>query len=95
MIHRIFALGWTGFLQLLRSRIYINLLAVNFLMVVAALVLDRLSAGEGARMLIDLGTTFGALVTVVMAGTVAIVTMTAEIENKQIHILLSRPIARF
>ena len=30
-----------------------------------------------------------------MAGTVAIVTMTAEIENKQIHILLSRPIARF
>ena len=29
MIQRIIALGWTGFLQLLRSRIYINLLAVN------------------------------------------------------------------
>ena len=95
MIQRIIALGWTGFLQLLRSRIYINLLAVNVLMIIAALVLDRLSAGEGARMLIDLGMTFGALVTVVMAATVTIVTLTTEIENKQIHLLLTRPIGRF
>ena len=95
MIRRISMLSWTGFIQLLRSRIYINLLAANIFMVITAFILDRLSAGEGARMLIDLGMTFGALVTAAMAGTVAIVTLTAEIENKQIHLLLARPISRF
>ena len=95
MIKRIYMIGATGFLQLLRSRIYINLLAANVFMVLGAFVLDRLSAGEGARMLIDLGVAFGSLVTASMAATVAIVNLTAEIENKQIHLLLSRPISRF
>ena len=95
MSRRIFALGLTGFKQLVRSRIYINLLAANVFMVLAAFVLDRLSSGEGARMLVDLGLAFGALVTSAMAATVAIVTLTGEIENKQIHLLLARPISRF
>ena len=95
MIRRILALGLTGFRQLLRSRIYINLLAANIFMVIAAFVLDRLSSGEGARMLVDLGMAFGSIVTAAMAATVAIVNLTAEIENKQIHLLLSRPISRF
>jgi Cu-processing system permease protein len=95
MIQRIFMLSWTGFIQLLRSRIYINLLAANVFMVITAFILDRLSAGEGARMLINLGMSLGSLVTAVMAGTVAIVTLTTEIENKQIHLLLARPITRF
>ena len=94
MIRRILALGLTGFRQLLRSRIYINLLAANIFMVIAAFVLDRLSSGEGARMLVDLGMAFGSIVTAAMAATVAIVNLTAEIENKQIHLLLSRPISR-
>ena len=95
MIRRILVLGLTGFRQLLRSRIYINLLAANVFMVIAAFVLDRLSSGEGARMLVDLGMAFGSIVTAAMAATVAIVTLTAEIENKQIHLLLSRPVSRF
>lgn len=94
MIMRVLALGATGFLELVRSRVYLNLLVAGIGLVLAALAFDRLSAGEGARVLTDMGLAFSSLVSAALAGTMAIVTVTREIETKQVHLLVARPILR-
>lgn len=94
MLARIFAIGSLGFLQLVRSRIYLNLLVAGIALVTAALALDRLSGGEGARVLVDLGLAFSSLVVVALAATTAIVTVTREIETKHVHLFVARPISR-
>lgn len=94
MITRITALGLMGFLQLLRSRIYLNLLVAGVGLVLSAFLLNELAGGDGPRVLIDLGLAFIALLTSALAGIVAIVTMTREIETKQVHHILARPVHR-
>ncbi len=84
------AIGATGFKQLVRSRVYLNLLVAGVAMVGAALAFDRLSAGEGGRVLVDVGLAFAALLVAVLAGVTAVTTMTREIETKQIHLLVAR-----
>lgn len=94
MIGRIATLGLIGFLQLLRSRIYLNLLVAGVALVLSALVFNELAGGDGPRVLIDLGLAFIALVTSALAGIVVIVTVTREIETKQVHHVLARPVHR-
>lgn len=94
MLGRIFAIGWIGFLQLLRSRIYINLLVAGIGLIVCALAFDQLAGGEGRRVLTDLGLAFISLLIAVLAGTTAIMAVTREIESKHIHLLLARPLGR-
>ena len=94
MITRITALGLIGFLQLLRSRIYLNLLVAGIALVLSALIFNELAGGDGPRVLVDLGLAFIALVTSALAGIVAIVTMTREIETKQLHPIIARPVHR-
>ncbi len=94
MIARIAALGFVGFLQLLRSRVYLNLLVAGVALVLSALIFNELAGGDGPRVLIDLGLAFIALVTSALAGIVVIVTLTREIETKQVHHVLARPVYR-
>lgn len=94
MIGRVLALGAAGFLQLVRSRVYLNLLVAGVALVLAALAFDRLSAGEGGRVLVDVGLAFVSLLSALLGGVVAITTVTREIESKQIHLLVARPMRR-
>jgi ABC-type transport system involved in multi-copper enzyme maturation permease subunit len=94
VIGRVLAIGTSGFRQLWRTRVYLNLLVAGIALTIASLAFNELGGGEGARMLIDLGLAFIALLTSALAGVVAIVSVTREIETKQVHLFLARPIAR-
>jgi ABC-type transport system involved in multi-copper enzyme maturation permease subunit len=94
MIARVWAIGLTGFVQLLRSRVYLNILVAGVGLVVASLLFDELSAGEGGRVLFDVGLAFSSLLVAVLAGVLSITTLTRELETKQAHLILARPIAR-
>lgn len=85
----------SGFLQLLRSRVYLNILVAGVALVVAALLFDELGGGAGGRVLLDVGPAFVALVVATLAGVLAITGLTRDIETKQAHLVLSRPVARW
>lgn len=93
MFLRIWTIGSLGFLQLLRSRIYLNLLVSGLFLVAGALVLDRLSGGESARVLVDMGLGFISLVSAVLATLTAVLSLRREIETQEIHWLWARPIS--
>ena len=94
MIGRVWAIAWSGFVQLVRSRIYLNVLVAGISLVIASLAFDELGAGEGGRILFDTGLAFSALLVAALAGIVSITTVTRELETKQAHLILARPIAR-
>ena len=94
MIARIAWIAWTGFLQLVRTRVYLNILVAGVALVAASLVFDSLSAGESGRVLFDVGCGFVALIVAALAGTIAITAVTRELETKQAHLVLARPIGR-
>ena len=94
MIERITYLTWVGFLQLVRSRVYLNVLVAGIALVVASLVLDELSIGAGGRVLLDSGCAFVAIVVATLAGTLAVTALTRDLETKHAHLILSRPISR-
>ncbi|MCP4503288.1 MAG: hypothetical protein GY822_25400 [Deltaproteobacteria bacterium] len=95
MMLRIFALGWSGFLQLLRSKVYLNLLVAGVFLVVTSWVIDELSGGMAGRVTIDLGLALCSVVTAILAGVSSIVSVTRQMETQEIHLLLARPMARF
>lgn len=94
MMSRVLRLAWTGFLQLARSRVYLNILVTGVALVTASLAFEELTAGAGGRVLFDVGTAFVALVVAALAGTIALTATTRELETKQAHLVLSRPIGR-
>lgn len=94
MVGRVATLGWVGFLRLLRSRVYLNLIAAGVFLVGAALLFDRLAAGEGGRVFVDVGLALTSVMVAVLAGVSGITLITGEIESKQIHLVLARPISR-
>ena len=70
MILRVLILARFGFLELLRSRIYLNVLAAGVALVLAALAFEELSASQGGRVLADVGLAFISLVVAALAGIV-------------------------
>ena len=93
MIFRIWALSSLGFLQLGRSRVYLNLLVSGLFLIASAVVLDRLSGGESARVLVDMGLGFVSLVSAVLAIITAILSLRREIETQEIQWLWVRPLS--
>lgn len=94
MIARVLSLAWTGFLQLARSRVYLNILVAGVGLVAASLAFEELTADAGGRVLFDVGSAFVALVVATLSGTIAITAITRELETKQAHLVLARPISR-
>ncbi len=87
-------LAWAGFLQLVRTRVFLNILVAGIALVMASLAFERMSAGEGGRVLLDIGIAFIALVVAVLAGVVSITAVTREIETKVANVVLARPLGR-
>jgi Cu-processing system permease protein len=94
MIGRTLTLAKMGALQLLRGRVYLNLLVAGLALVAAALMFDRLSAGNGGRVFVDVGLAFSALIVAVLVAITGIGLVTRDIETRQVHLLLARPMAR-
>jgi Cu-processing system permease protein len=94
MVQRVLRLTWAGFLQLLRTRVYLNILVAGVFLVGAALAFDKLSAGVGGRVLFDVGTAFVALVVAALSSVIAITALVRDLETKQAQLLLSRPVSR-
>ncbi len=94
MIGRTLTLAKMGALQLLRGRVYLNLLVAGLALVAAALMFDRLSAGNGGRVFVDVGLAFSALIVAVLVAITSIGLVTRDIETRQVHLLLARPMAR-
>jgi ABC-type transport system involved in multi-copper enzyme maturation permease subunit len=95
MTRKIFALGSIGLLHLVKTRMYLNLLVAGAIMVIAALLMDQLSAGEGGRVFLDVGLAFVSLVVAALAGIVGVTGITRELETQQIQLVLARPVARY
>lgn len=87
-------LAWAGVLQLMRTRIYLNILVAGVVLVAAAVAFDRMSAGEGGRVLFDVGAAFIALLVAALAGIVSITAVTREIETKVASVVTARPLSR-
>lgn len=93
-LRQIAHLAWAGILQLMRTRVYLNILVAGVALVGAALAFDRMSAGEGGRVLLDVGMAFIALLVAVLAGVVSITALTREIETKVASVVTARPLTR-
>ena len=91
---QIIALAWAGVLQLARTRVYLNILVAGVALVAAALAFERMSAGEGGRVLLDVGAAFIALVVAVLAGVVSITAVTREFETMVASGVTARPLSR-
>jgi len=94
MITRILVFSVIGFLQLMRSRMYLNVLVAGAALVAVALGVDELSAGQADRVLINVGLGLISLIVAVLAVVTGVGTITREIESKQIHLVLARPVRR-
>lgn len=94
MIARIGVFSIIGFLQLMRSRMYLNVLVAGVALVVVALGIDELSAGQADRVLINVGLGLVSIMVAVLAVVTGVGTITREIESKQIHLVLARPVRR-
>jgi ABC-type transport system involved in multi-copper enzyme maturation permease subunit len=94
VIARVLTLGRLGAVQLLRGRVYLNLLVAGIALVAAALMFDRLSAGDGGRVFVDVGLAFSALIVAALVATIGIGLVTRDIETRQVHLLLARPMGR-
>lgn len=94
MTGRVLSLALAGFLQLGRSRVYLNLLVAGMFLVAAALAFEELTANAGGRVLFDVGLAFIALVVAALAGVVSITGITRDLETRQVHLIIARPVAR-
>lgn len=95
MTKRILVLAAIGFLQLMRSRMYLNILVAGVALVAVAVGVDELSSGQGDRVLLNVGLALISIIVAVLAVVTGVGTITREIESKQIHLVLARPIHRF
>ena len=87
-------LAGAGFLDFARSRIFTVIIAAGAALVVAALVLEELAASQEGRVLADLGLAFIALVAATVAAVAPLSTVAREIQTRQVHLVLARPISR-
>ncbi len=90
----ILAVFVAGTRELLRSRVYLNLLAGGFLLVFGAWVFAELAPDQADEILIDVGLAFLSLMTAVLAGVLGIVTVTRDIETREVHSVVARPVPR-
>lgn len=90
----LFALAGAGFVDFVRGRVFATTFAAGVALVVAALIFQELSASQESRVLADIGLAFISLVAVALAGIVPLSTVAREIDTRQIHLVLARPISR-
>ncbi len=80
--------------ELLRDKLFYNLLIFALLLIGSSILLSRLSIGESQRIIIDLGLASINLVGVAMAILIGITLVSRELDRRTIYIVLTKPVSR-
>jgi ABC-type transport system involved in multi-copper enzyme maturation permease subunit len=88
------ALARAGLFDFARSRVFFIILAAGVALVVVALSLQELAASQEGRILADFGLGGISLVSAALAAIVPLSSVAREIDARQIHLVLARPISR-
>jgi ABC-type transport system involved in multi-copper enzyme maturation permease subunit len=84
----------TSIIELARSRIYVAVLVAGIVIVVSSVLFERLAAGEGGRMIVDVGGAFVTLLASALGVVTAIARLSREIETKRLYHFVFRPFSR-
>lgn len=91
----IWAIWKASLIEVIRSRLYLMIVAGGVLLVAAALAFSELSVGETLRTLVSIGLAFISIVSVVVAIALSIATLSRDIETRAVIPLLARPLHRW
>lgn len=95
MLFRIFRIGLFGFIQLIRTKTYVALLASGFACILLSLVIDVISGGHSGRIFLDIALFGISIISCCLGGIIAIHLIAQDIQTKRIHSLMVRPLFRF
>src|SRR6266852_4100010 len=93
-IQRTVAIARNAFREAVRDRIVYNLVIFALLLIAGAIFLGELSAGEEAKIIVDLGLSAMLLFGVFIAIFVGVGLVYKEIERRTLYAILSKPIGR-
>src|SRR3982751_1214805 len=91
---RILAIAKNAFREAVRDRILYNLIIFVLLITASAIFLGELTAGQEARVIVDLGLSSILLFGVFIAIFVGVSLVWKEIEKKTVYSIFSKPIGR-
>ncbi len=94
MLSRIHAIARNAFREAVRDRVLYNLILFVLLLIAAAIFLGELSAGQDAKIIVDLGLSAMLLFGVFIAIFVGVGLVYKEIERRTLYAILSKPIGR-
>src|SRR6266446_1681557 len=91
---RVFAIARNAFREAVRDRVLYNLVVFVLLLIAGAIFLGEISAGQEAKILVDLGLSAILLFGVFIAIFVGVGLVYKEIERRTLYAILSKPIGR-
>lgn len=91
---RVVAIARNAFREAVRDRVLYNLVVFVLLLIVGAIFLGELSAGQEAKIIVDLGLSAILLFGVFIAIFVGVGLVYKEIERRTLYAILSKPIGR-
>lgn len=95
MIARIGVIAKGAFREAVRSKIFVNLLAVSALVLVGGIIMEGVALGDPGRVFHDLAHAAISISGSMIAIFVGIQLIATDIERKTLHIILARPVTRF
>ncbi len=93
-IRAVASLTVSGLVELARSRVYIAVLVAGVVLVLSAAIFEELAAGEGGRMIANIGGAFVSLLVSVLGIITSITRLSREIETKRLYHVIFRPFPR-
>ncbi len=91
---RIFAIARNAFREAVRDRVLYNLVVFVLLLIAGAIFLSEISAGQEAKIIVDLGLSAILLFGVFIAIFVGVGLVYKEIERRTLYAILSKPVGR-
>ncbi|MDX6289188.1 MAG: hypothetical protein QOH42_987 [Blastocatellia bacterium] len=91
---RVFAIARNAFREAVRDRVLYNLVVFLLLLITGAIFLGEISAGQEAKIIVDLGLSAILLFGVFIAIFVGVGLVYKEIERRTLYAILSKPIGR-
>src|SRR5256886_8132014 len=91
---RVAAIARNAFREAVRDRVLYNLVVFALLLIAGAILLGELSAGQEAKIIVDLGLSAILLFGVVIAIFVGVGLVYKEIERRTLYAILAKPIGR-
>src|SRR2546423_1869078 len=91
---RVAAIARTAFREAVRDRVLYNLVVFVLLLIAAAILLGEISAGQEAKIIVDLGLSAILLFGVFIAIFVGVGLVYKEIERRTLYAILAKPIVR-